>query len=205
MVVIEKIPQCQRQAGIFCEGGCPCHKAGSAVIRCTDIIQYVFCRDLFQLNVAAFWRGEKTLFDFPAYTAGGIGKQCCKLLLKIILFVCLTDKIQHGQAFFVFGQTQAAAQLLQKHGQRFRGAQEQHSVHLGDIHTFVVNVHHEEESEFPGNQPLLGGVALLVRRVAGQCHRRDAVGIKVARHKLGMRNGNTEAQTFYLVDVRHIF
>ena len=95
--------------------------------------------------------------------------------------------------------------MLQKHGQRLGRAQEQHSVHLGDIHTLVVNVHHKEESELPGNQPLFGGVALLVRRIAGQCHRRDAVGIKVARHKLGMSNGNAEAQTLHIVDIGDIF
>ena len=31
------------------------------------------------------------------------------------------------------------------------------------------------------------------------------MGIKVARHKLGMSDGNAEAQTFYLVDIGDIF
>lgn len=64
-------------------------------------------------------------------------------------FVCLTDKIQHGQAFFVFGQTQAAAQLLQKHGQRFRGTQEQHRVHFRNVHAFIVNIHNKMKRSSP--------------------------------------------------------
>ena len=136
---------------------------------------------------------------------GGVGEQGRKLFLEIVLLVCLPDEVQHGQAILVFCQTQTTPQLLQKHGQRLGRTQEQHRVHLGDIHALVVNVHHIEKTELPGNQPLLCSVALLVRRVAGQCHRWNAMGIKVARHKLGMSNGNAEAQTLHLVDIGDIF
>ena len=205
MVVVEEVPECQRQAGILGKGSRPRHKPGGAVIGGADIIQHILCGNFFQLNIAAFGCRDKALFKLPTDAAGGVREQCCEFLLKIILFVGLPDEIQNGQAILVFCQTQTTPQLLQKHGQRLGRAQEQHSVHLGDIHTLVVNVHHKEESELPGNQPLLGGVALLVRRVAGQCHRWNAVGIKVARHELGMSDGNAEAQTLYLVDIGDIF
>ena len=136
---------------------------------------------------------------------GGVGEQGRKLFLEIVLLVCLPDEVQHGQAFLVFSQTQAAAQLLQKHGQRLGGAQEQHGVDFRDVHAFVVNVHHKNETNPPGNEPLFGGVALLIGRIAGQRYGRDAVGVKIVRHEPGVLDGNAEAKPLYLVNIGDIF
>ena len=105
MVVVEEVPQCQRQAGILREGSRPRHKPRGAVIGGADIIQHIFCGNFFQLNIAAFGCRDKALFKLPADAAGGVGEQCCEFLLKIILFVGLSDEIQNGQAILVFCQT----------------------------------------------------------------------------------------------------
>ena len=105
MVVVEEVPQCQRQAGILGKGSRPRHKPGGAVIGGADIIQHIFCGIFLQLNIAAFRCRDKALFELPADAASGVGKQCCEFLLKIILFVGLSDEIQNGQAILVFCQT----------------------------------------------------------------------------------------------------
>ena len=105
MVVVEEVPQCQGQTGILSEGSRPRHKPGGAVIGGADIIQHIFCRDLFQLDITALGRRDKTLFNLSADAAGSVGEQCCEFLLKIILFVGLPDEIQNGQAILVFCQT----------------------------------------------------------------------------------------------------
>ena len=175
------------------------------VIGGADIVQHIFCGDLFQLDITALGRRDKTLFNLSADAVGGVGEQGRKLFLEIVLLVCLPDEVQHGQAFLVFSQTQAAAQLLQKHGQRLGGAQEQHGVDFRDVHAFVVNVHHKNETNPPGNEPLFGGVALLIGRIAGQRYGRDAVGVKIVRHEPGVLDGNAEAKPLYLVNIGDIF
>ena len=105
MVVVEEVPQCQGQTGILGEGSRPRHKPGGAVIGGADIVQHIFCGIFLQLNIAAFRCRDKALFELPADAAGGVGKQCCEFLLKIVLFVGLSDEIQNGQAILVFCQT----------------------------------------------------------------------------------------------------
>lgn len=43
MVVVEEVPECQRQAGILGKGSRPRHKPGGAVIGGADIIQHILC------------------------------------------------------------------------------------------------------------------------------------------------------------------
>ena len=105
MVVVEEVPKCQGQTGILGKGSRPRHKPGGAVIGSADIIQHILCSNFLQLNIAALGCGDKALFELPADAAGGVGKQCCEFLLKIILFVGLSDEIQNGQAILVFCQT----------------------------------------------------------------------------------------------------
>ena len=105
MIVVEEVPQCQGQTGILREGSRPRHKPGGAVIGGADIVQHILCGIFLQLNIAAFGCRDKALFELPADAAGGVGKQCCEFLLKIILFVGLSDEIQNGQAILVFCQT----------------------------------------------------------------------------------------------------
>ena len=136
---------------------------------------------------------------------GGVGEQGRKLFLEIVLLVCLPDEVQHGQAFLVFSQTQAAAQLLQKHGQRLGGAQEQHGVDFRDVHALVIDVHYKNEANLPGNEPLFDGVAFLVGGIPGQRHGRDAMGIEIVRHEPGVLDGNAEPKPLHFIDVRNIF
>ena len=93
MVVVEEVPQCQGQTGILSEGSRPRHKPGGAVIGGADIIQHIFCGIFLQLNIAAFRCRDKALFELPADAVGDVGEQCCEFLLKIILFVGLSDEI----------------------------------------------------------------------------------------------------------------
>ena len=105
MVVVEEVPQCQGQTGILGKGSRPRHKPGGAVIGGVVIVQHILCGNFLQLNVVALRRRDKALFELPADAAGGVGKQCCEFLLKIILFVGLSDEIQNSQAILVFCQT----------------------------------------------------------------------------------------------------
>ena len=136
---------------------------------------------------------------------GGVGEQGGKLFLEIILLVRLPDEVQYGQAFLVFGQTQATAQLLQKHSQRLGWAQEQHGVDFRDVYALVIDVHHKDETNFPGNEPLFGGAPLLVGRIPGQCHGRDAVGVEIICHEPGVLDGGAEPKTLHFIDIGDVF
>ena len=105
MVVVEEIAKGQRQAGVLREGRNPCHKPGGAVVGSADVIQYIFCGNFLQLNIAALGCRDKALFELPTDAAGSVREQCCEFFLKIILFVGLSDEIQNGQAILVFCQT----------------------------------------------------------------------------------------------------
>ena len=205
MVVVKKVSEGQRQAGVLGERCRPRHKAGSAVVGGADVVQHIFRRDLFQLDIAALGRRDKALFDLPADAVGGVGEQRGKFLLEIILLVRLSDEVQYGQAFLVFGQTQAAAQLLQEHSQRLGRAQEQHGVDFRDVHALVIDVHYEDKANFPGNKPLFGGVAFLIRRIPGQRHGRDAVGVEIICHEPGVLDGGAEPKTLHFIDIGDVF
>ena len=112
MIVIEEVCQRQLHTAIFGKGSYTGHQARGVAIGGTDIIQYVFGSFLFQLDVAALGNRNKAVFDFAGYAASCIRQQCRELIFKVIFLIGLTDEIQYGQAFFIFGQTQAAAQLL---------------------------------------------------------------------------------------------
>ena len=114
MVVVEEIGQCQLHATIFCKGSHAGHKPCRVAVGSTDVIQYVLRRFLLQLNIAALGNGHKAILDFAAHTSCSVRQQRRKFILKIVLSVCLADEVQYGQAFLIFGQTQAAAQLLQE-------------------------------------------------------------------------------------------
>ena len=79
----------------------------------------------------------------------------------------LPDEVQHGQAFLILGQTQTTPQLLQEDRQRLGGAQEQDSVHLRNIHAFIVDIHDEDEPHLTRYQAMLGGPSLLIGGFSG--------------------------------------
>lgn len=96
-------------------------------------------------------------------------------------------------------RTQTAPQLLQKHSQRPGRMQEQNGVHLLIHSSSSVNVRLKSiESELPGKlAKALGGAAGLVRRESLiSAPGRDAMGIKVACHKLGMGDETQKPKPF---------
>ena len=134
----------------------------------------------------------------------GVVQQRGELLLEVVLAVGRADEVQHREALFPLGQAQAAPQLLEEDRQRFRGSQEQHRVHLGDVHALVVNIHHEQHPQLAPDQPLLGGGAHIVPTVAGQCQRWDAAAVEVIRHEPRVLDGHAEPQRPHVVHVSHI-
>ena len=101
MVVIQEIFERQLQPAVFCERCHTGHQPSRIAIGGTNVIQYVLCRFLFQLDIAALGDGHKAVLDLPAHAAGGIRQQRRKLIFKIVFSICLTDEVQHGQAFFI--------------------------------------------------------------------------------------------------------
>ena len=95
----------------------------------------------------------------------------------------LTDKIEHRQAVFARRQPQAPPQLLQKYGQAFGRPQKQHRVDFGNIHPFIVEVHHKQKPQLAADQPVLGTLALFRWRVGGQMHRRNLPFVELFGHK----------------------
>ena len=205
MVIIQEIGKAELDAGVFFKRGNAVHQPRRVAIGSADVIENVFGGFLFQLDVTALGCRNKAVLDLARHTARGVGKQCRELIFKVIFFICLTDEIKHGQALFVFGQTQAAAKLLQEDRQRFRGPQEQNGVDLRNIDAFVVNIHNKDEAHFAGDQLLFGAMALFVGGFAGQEHGLNAVLIEIPAHEFCVIYGNAEAEPLHVVNVRHIF
>ena len=204
MVVIQEIFERQLQPPVLRECCHTGHQACRIAIGSPDILQNVLGSFLFQLNITALGSGDKSIPDFPGDAPGGIAEQCCKLILKVIFFVGLADKIQHSQALLVFCQTETAAQLLQEHSQGLCGAQKENRVDLRDVHTFVVDVYHENEADLSFHQPLLGSFSLLLWGASGQIHGGNAMFVKIAAHELGIFDGHTKTQALYVIHVRDI-
>ena len=98
-----------------------CDQSRRVAVGGTDIVEYVFCCLFLKLHIAALRQRDKAVLDFARDASGRVGEQCGKFIFKVILFVCLSDEVQHGQAFFIFRQTESASELLQKYRQRFCG------------------------------------------------------------------------------------
>ena len=205
MIVVQKVCQRQLHAAVLGKGSRPGDQSGRIAVGSADIVQNVFGRFLFKLDVAAFGYGNKAFLDLPGHASGCVGEQRREFIFKVVFFVGLADEIQHGQAFFVFRQTQATAQLLQEDGQRLGGTQEKNGVDLGDIDALVVNIHNEDEAYLAVFQAILGGLSFLVGRFPRQEHGRDLMLIEIAAHELGVLDGDTEAESLYIVNVGHIF
>ena len=103
MVVIQEVFERQLQPAVLRKGGYASHQSSRIAIGRADILQNVFGRLLLQLDIAALGDGHKTVLDLPAHAAGGIRQQRRKLIFKIVFSICLTDEVQHGQAFLVLG------------------------------------------------------------------------------------------------------
>lgn len=114
MIVMQEVGQRQIHPAVLGKRSRPSHQSGCIAIRRADIVQYVLGSFLLQLDIAALRDRHEAVLDFAAHAVRGVRQQRCKFILKIVLSVSLTDEIQYGQAFLLFAQTQATAQLLQK-------------------------------------------------------------------------------------------
>ena len=112
MVIVQEICQRELQSCVFLKRGDPHHQAGAIAVGRADIVEYVFCRLFLQLNITAFRQGDETILNLTRYAARSVGKQRSELILKVVFAVCLTDEVQNGQAFLIFGQTEPTTKLL---------------------------------------------------------------------------------------------
>ena len=83
-------------------------------------------------------------------------------LLEIVFPVCLADEIKDGEEFFSFAGSQASSKLLQKDRKGSGGAKEEDGVDRRDIDTFVVQIDHENASDFSGFQFAFCGISFFV-------------------------------------------
>src|SRR5262245_30687603 len=97
-----------------------------------------------------------------------------------------TDEVQDGEAILVLVQAKAAPELLEVDGKTLGRAEKEHGVHRGDIHTLVVQVHHEDKVHLARVQPLLGTAAFVVGSVGRKSDRWKLPLIEEASHEMGM-------------------
>ena len=205
VVIRQEVLQRQRQAAVLLEGRDAADQPRPEAVALPDVGEDDLRRLLLQLDVAALRHGHEPVAQLLLHAVIGIVQQRGELLLEVILSVGRADEVQHGEAFLPLGQAQAAPQLLEEDRQRFRGPQEQHRVHLGDVHALVVNVHHEQHLQLTPDQLLLGGGAHIVPAVAGQRERRNAAAVKVVGHEPRVFDGHAEAQRPHVAHVSDVF
>ena len=157
------------------------------------------------MHLAVRRRGvHKAVLDLTGHAAGGVGKKCGELVLKVILSIRLADEIENGQALFILCQSQTSAQLLQEDSQRFRRSKEQNRINLRNVHTFIIDIHDEDKANLAGNEAILRAAAFFIRGLTGQEHGRNAMFIEIPAHKLCVIHCYAESQAFYIVDVCHV-
>ena len=139
-MVFEEIRQRQGKSAVLCKGGDPAHQSRAVPVRGTDIVQYILCRHLFELDVTPFWQGDKPVPDLLRHAPGSVGKQRRVFFFKTIFPVRRSDEVQHGQTFLPLRQTESASQLLQKDGEGFRRAQEQDGVDLKERKREIIEI-----------------------------------------------------------------
>ena len=86
---------------------------------------------LFELDIAALWSGDESVLNLARDAVVGVGEKRGKFVFEVVSLVGLADKVEHGETLLVFGEAQAAAELLQEDRQRFGGAKEEDGVDLG--------------------------------------------------------------------------
>ena len=77
MVVVQEVFKRQLQPAVLRERCHTGHQPSRIAIGGANVIQYVFCRFLFQLDIAALGDGHKAVLDLPAPPRGGhpVGQQ----------------------------------------------------------------------------------------------------------------------------------
>lgn len=159
---------------------------------------------LFELDIAALWSGDESVLNLARDAVVGVGEKRGKFVFEVVSLIGLADKVEHGETLLVFGEAQAAAELLQEDRQRFGGAKEEDGVDLGDVDAFVIDIDDEDEADFAIDQALLGGSTFVIRRLAGQTQGRDATLLEKIAHEIRVLDRDAEAETFYFVDVRDV-
>src|SRR5678815_1732376 len=114
----------------------------------------------------------------------------------------LADKVEHGEAVFACRMTEAAAQLLEKHGETFGGAQEQYGVDFGNVETLAEYIAGEEEGDLPRSKLIERTLTVGTFRFSHQQGRANAVRIELRRHELGVTDGDAEADAAHAVKIR---
>ena len=76
-------------------------------------------------------------FDFLCEHAPGDAREGSVPEVESKRLVLMTDEIEHGEAWFVVGETEATSELLQKDRGALRRSEEQHGVDLGDVDSFI--------------------------------------------------------------------
>ena len=84
-----------------------------------DILKNVLLCLTFHCNGTSTWKNFKTCLNLMRNTLHRSSNECSKSTLIIIIFICLSYEIKHGQTGFTIGKTQTTTKLLQKNGQRF--------------------------------------------------------------------------------------
>jgi hypothetical protein len=106
----------------------------------------------------------------------------------------LANEIQHGQAFFLAGSAQAAAELLEIDDVAFGGAQKEHAVDLRDIDALVEDIDDEKDVEAAVGKvgaELAPGVGI---GFGSQALRGNARLLEEPCHEARMLDAHTEAE-----------
>ncbi len=164
-MIHEEVFQRQRQAAVLLEGRDAADQSRPEAVALPDVGEDDLRRLLFQLDVAALRHRHEPVAQLLLHAVVGGIQQRGEFLLEVVLAVGRADEVQRGwnpfgipsfrlsrkprtaeseiqaprprQAFLPLGQAQAAPQLLEGDRQRFRWPQEQHRIHLGDVHALI--------------------------------------------------------------------
>lgn len=203
-VVGKEIVQGKRSSAVFFKGADSLDELALCAKRCIDISKDVFGCFFLEMDIAAARDGDETSLDLIRQTSVSFIQKGSEFRFKVVFLIGLSDKIEDGEAFFPFRETQSASELLEENGQGFGWPQEKDGVDGFDVDAFVVKVDDEDEFHLTGDEFLLGGFPVCIGRIARQVHGWHVMVIEIVRHELRMGFGNAEPKSGNVVPVGHV-
>jgi hypothetical protein len=103
-------------------------------------------------------------------------------------------EVEDGAEGLSWRQTESASELLQEEDWTLRWTEHEHRVHRGDVDSFIEEVDREHHANAALRETPERGLPLVLRAVAPDCDRRNAMSREVACHEPGVLDADAESK-----------
>ncbi len=147
-----------------------------------------------QLHVAAGGEEREALLDLPHDVGAGAAEERAEAAVVAELLAVVADEVEDGADGLALGLPEPAAELLEEEERALGGAEHEERVDGGDVHALVEEVHAEDDADVASLQLPERPLPLVVIRLTGDRHGRDAVLAEHAGHVARVGHAHAEAE-----------